>query len=89
MLLSKLYYQPLLTMTCEQVGKGLLLYEHMPKTLGDLRVTLGDDVTLSGEQVWIAGGPGGQQRLVIGNNSYIGHAVHVVWVRRSPSAATC
>lgn len=77
-LLSKLYYQPLLTMTCERVGKGLLLYEDMPKTLGDLRVTLGDDVTLSGAQVWIAAGPGGHQRLVVGNNSYIGHAVQVV-----------
>jgi acetyltransferase-like isoleucine patch superfamily enzyme len=77
-LLSKAYYQPLLTLMCHQVGKGLLLYENIPKTLGDLRITIGDNVTLSGEQVWIAAGPGGQQQLAIGDHSYIGHAVQVV-----------
>lgn len=77
-LLSKCYYQPLLTLTCERTGKGLLLYENMPKTLGNLRIVLGDNVTLSGDQVWIAAGPGKQQQLSIGDRSYVGHAVQLI-----------
>lgn len=77
-LLSKAYYEPLLKLTCHQVGTGLLLYENIPKIMGRLQITLGDDVTLSGEQVWIAAGPALDQKLLIGDKSYIGHSVHFV-----------
>jgi len=75
---SKFYHEPLLRMMCKQAGPGLLLYEGMPKIMGNLEVTLGRNVTLSGEQVWIAGGSGHARRLEIGDDTYVGHAVQIV-----------
>src|SRR5450755_3167482 len=49
-LASKLYYEPLLRLHCEAVGKGLLLHEDMPKILGNLHIRLGARVGLSGAQ---------------------------------------
>src|SRR5689334_6551675 len=48
---SKVYHEPLLRLSCKSVGKGLFLHENMPKILGNLEITLGDRVSLSGEQV--------------------------------------
>jgi acetyltransferase-like isoleucine patch superfamily enzyme len=78
LLASKLYYEPLLKLQCETVGKGLLLYEDMPKILGNLQVCLGERVTLSGAQVWIAAGSGTIKRLEIGHDSYIGHRTELI-----------
>jgi len=65
-------------MTCKSVGTGLLLYENMPKTLGSLEITLGNRVTLSGEQVWMSGGAGKTNRFVVGDDTYLGHALQVI-----------
>src|SRR5216683_1684254 len=51
LLASKLYYEPLLKLSCRSIGAGLFLYEDMPKILGNLDITLGNRVSLSGEQV--------------------------------------
>ena len=75
---SKVYYEPLLRMQCQSVGKGLLLHEDMPKILGNLSIHLGERVTLSGAQVWIAAGSGPVKQLEVGNDSYIGHGVEFV-----------
>jgi len=75
---GKFYHEPLLRMQCRAVGPGLLLYEGMPKIMGNLHITLGRNVTLSGEQVWIAGGSGHARALEIGDDSYLGHAVQIV-----------
>jgi acetyltransferase-like isoleucine patch superfamily enzyme len=77
-LLGKFYYEPLFKLVCTKVGSGLLLYENMPKVLGDIQIELGDDVTLSGDQVWMAGGPASTRQLSIGQRSYIGHAVQII-----------
>ncbi len=77
-LASKLYYEPLLRLHCESVGKGLLLHEDMPKILGNLRVRLGDRVTLSGAQVWIGAGSGAVRHLDIGDDCYIGHSTELI-----------
>lgn len=78
LLASKLYYEPLLRLQCESVGKGLLLYEDMPKILGNLRIRLGERVSLSGAQVWIGAGSGVLTRLEIGDDSYIGHRTELI-----------
>jgi acetyltransferase-like isoleucine patch superfamily enzyme len=65
-------------MSCKTVGSGLLLYENMPKFLGSLEVVLGNRVTLSGDHVWISGGSGKTNRFVVGDDTYLGHALHVV-----------
>ncbi len=78
LLWSKIYHEPLLRMQCERVGAGLLLFEDMPKILGNLRVTLGERVRLNGEQVWIAAGSGAARTLEIGDDSGIGHATQLI-----------
>lgn len=75
---AKIYYAPLLRMSCQSVGSGLLLYENMPKFLGSLEVVLGNRVTLSGEQVWVSGGSGKTNRFVVGDDTYLGHALQVI-----------
>lgn len=75
---GKIYYAPLLRMSCKSVGAGLLLYENMPKFLGNLEVVLGKRVTLSGDHVWMSGGRGKTNRFIVGDDSYLGHALQVI-----------
>lgn len=78
LLWSKLYHEPLLRLQCERVGPGLLLFEDMPKIMGNLRVTLGARVRLNGEQVWMAAGSGAVKTLEIGDDTGIGHRTELV-----------
>jgi len=75
---SKIYYEPLLRLQCQAVGDRLLLHEDIPKIMGNLVISLGDGVTLSGSQVWIAAGSGAAKHLDIGNHSYVGHATEFI-----------
>jgi len=75
---SKVYHEPLLRMQCESVGPGLLLFEDMPKIMGNLRITLGARVRLNGEQVWIAAGSGAAKRLAIGDDTGIGFGSQLI-----------
>jgi acetyltransferase-like isoleucine patch superfamily enzyme len=75
---GKFYHEPLLRMQCERVGKGLLLFEEMPKIMGSLRVILGDRVRLNGGQVWIATGVGTNKTLEIGDDTGIGHGAEFI-----------
>jgi len=78
LLWSKVYHEPLLRLQCESVGAGLLLFEDMPKILGNLRVTLGARVRLNGEQVWIAAGGGTAKTLEIGDDTGIGYGTQLI-----------
>ena len=77
LLWSKLYHEPLLRLQCERVGPGLLLFEDMPKIMGNLRVTLGARVRLDGGQVWTAAGRGSDKTLEIGDESGIGYGAEL------------
>jgi len=77
-LVSKVYCAPLLRMSCKSVGPGLLLYENIPKLIGSLEIVLGNRVTLSGDQVWMSGGSGKTNRFVVGDDTYLGHALQVI-----------
>jgi acetyltransferase-like isoleucine patch superfamily enzyme len=77
LLASKIYYEPLFKLQCERVGRGLLLHEDMPKIIGNLSISLGQRVTLSGAQVWIAAGSGPKKSLSIGDDCSIGHQVEL------------
>ncbi len=76
-LLSKMYYAPLLRRQARSVGRGLVLYEDIPKVFGNLMIELGQRVTLSGSQVWFACGDETPKLLKIGDDSYIGFAVEL------------
>jgi acetyltransferase-like isoleucine patch superfamily enzyme len=75
---SKIYHEPLLRLQCESVGPGLLLFEDMPKIIGNLRAKLGARVRLNGEQVWIAAGSGAAKTLEIGDDTGIGHRTELI-----------
>ena len=76
-LASKVYYAPLLRRRANTVGSNLVLYENMPKILGNLMIRLGDRITLSGEQVWCACGDSRPKDLIIGSDSYVGFGVEI------------
>jgi acetyltransferase-like isoleucine patch superfamily enzyme len=76
-LISKIYYAPLLRQRAHRVGKHLVLYENIPKIFGNLLIELGDNVTLSGNQVWFACGDESVKHLRIGDESYIGFGVEL------------
>jgi acetyltransferase-like isoleucine patch superfamily enzyme len=78
LLWNKVYHEPLLRLQCDSVGQKLLLYEGMPKIMGNLRVKLGARVTLNGEQVWIAAGDGSPRTLEIGDDSHIGFGAELI-----------
>jgi acetyltransferase-like isoleucine patch superfamily enzyme len=78
MLWRKFYDEPLFRLQCQSVGAGLLLFEDMPKIMGNLRITLGDRVKLSGNQVWIAAGSGAARDLEIGDDSGIGYGSELI-----------
>jgi acetyltransferase-like isoleucine patch superfamily enzyme len=78
LLWSKIYGEPLLRLQCEQVGKGLLLFEGMPKIIGNLRARLGTGVRLNGEHVWIAAGDGSPKTLEIGDDTGIGFGAQII-----------
>jgi len=77
LLWSKLYHQPLLRLQCERAGPGLLLFEDMPKIMGNLRVSLGARVRLDGGQVWTGAGRGPAKILEIGDDSGIGYGAEL------------
>lgn len=78
LLWGKFYDEPLLRLQCESVGTGLLLFEGMPKIMGNLRVRLGNRVKLSGNQVWIAAGSGSARELEVGDDSGIGYGTELI-----------
>ncbi|HJS89956.1 MAG TPA: acyltransferase [Steroidobacteraceae bacterium] len=78
LLWNKVYREPLLRLQCEQVGKGLVLFEGIPKIMGNLRVTLGARVKLNGEHVWIASGDGRPRTLEVGDDSGIGFGAEII-----------
>jgi len=76
-LLAKIYYAPLLRRRAHSVGRGLVLYENIPKIFGNLIIDLGHRVTLSGDQVWFACGDETPKLLRVGDDSYIGYAAEL------------
>jgi acetyltransferase-like isoleucine patch superfamily enzyme len=78
LLWTKFYSEPLFRLQCHSVGAGLLLFEDMPKIMGNLRVTIGDRVKLNGKQVWIATGSGAARELEIGDDSGIGYGTELI-----------
>jgi acetyltransferase-like isoleucine patch superfamily enzyme len=76
-LIAKIYYGPLLRREARVVGRGLVLYEDMPKIFGNLRIELGERVTLSGKHVWFGCGDDSEKLLKVGDDSYIGSAAEI------------
>jgi acetyltransferase-like isoleucine patch superfamily enzyme len=73
----KIYHEPLLKLACVRCGEGLEIYEGMPKLMGTLRIYLGTNVRLAGNQTWLAAGDAYPKDLHVGDDSYLGYGVVV------------
>jgi acetyltransferase-like isoleucine patch superfamily enzyme len=71
---AMLVREPIFRARCESVGTGLYL-ELVPRISPHVRVTVGDDVTISGALSVAGGRTFANPRLVVGNGVFIGHRV--------------
>ncbi len=69
------YYQPMFRSKCEQVGKNLRIIGGIPQIAGNLKIYLGDNVTLHGVSTFSASKVYDSPVLRIGNNVHIGYQV--------------
>jgi acetyltransferase-like isoleucine patch superfamily enzyme len=71
------YYQPMFRSKCEQVGKNLRLIGGIPQIAGNLKIYLGNNVTLHGVSTFSACKVYEAPILRIGNNVHIGYQVGI------------
>ena len=71
------YYQPMFRSKCEQVGKNLRLIGGIPQIAGNLKIYLGDNVTLHGVSTFSACKVYDSPVLRIGNNVHMGYQVGI------------
>jgi acetyltransferase-like isoleucine patch superfamily enzyme len=71
------YYQPMFRSRCEHVGKHLWLIGGIPQVAGNLKLFLGDNVTLHGVSTFSACKVYDSPVLRIGNNVHIGYQVGI------------
>jgi len=67
------YYTPIFKSRCKKVGKRLQLIGGIPLLLGNLRLNIGDDVTLYGYSTLSGAKVFDDPTLSIGDNSYLGY----------------
>jgi len=72
-----LYYEPLFKSRCEKVGKGLKLFVGIPQIIGDLRLIVGNNVTLHGVSTFIGVKIFDKPILRIGDNTHLGYQVGI------------
>lgn len=72
-----LYRDPVFRSKCERVGKRLRL-EEGPKVSGPVRVSVGDDVYLSGKIAISGGRVFPECKVSIGNRTFIGHQTTIM-----------
>ncbi len=66
------YYQPMFRARCETVGRNLRVDLGVPYVYGDLRIRLGDDVTMSAMSSLVSTSAGKDPVLEVGNRTYLG-----------------
>ena len=74
------YYQPMFRTRCDSCGKNLYLYhsgQGIPYIIGDIGITIGDNVKLF-DRIALAGlTVGSRSRLTIGDNTDIPHPISI------------
>lgn len=76
-----MYYQPLFRGRCERCGKRLYIShsgQGLPFIQGDLKMTIGEDVTLFDRMTLAAVNVGESPRLIIGDHTDIGQPVSIL-----------
>ncbi|MEX2575830.1 MAG: acyltransferase [Halofilum sp. (in: g-proteobacteria)] len=72
-----LYHEPIFRTYCAQCGKGLHLIGGIPQVFGDLRLEVGDHVTMHGVSTFEAGKVAAQPTLAIGDHSHLGYQLTI------------
>jgi acetyltransferase-like isoleucine patch superfamily enzyme len=76
-LITKIYFEPMLKSLCLKVGSGLRLAGKMPYVNENLRIIIGNNVTIYGDVGFQAYKVYPYPILEIGDNSFIGPQVHI------------
>ena len=77
-LLRVLYYEPMFKTRCERVGRNLTLIGGIPLLMGDLRIRIGNDVTISGVTTFVGSKIVDNPLLDIGSGTHIGYQTGIV-----------
>ena len=72
------YYEPMFKTRCERVGRNLTLIDGIPVLMGNLRIRIGDNVTISGVTTFVGSKMANDPFLEIGSGSYIGYQTGIV-----------
>jgi acetyltransferase-like isoleucine patch superfamily enzyme len=73
----KLYYEPLMKSRCVSVGKNFRLVQALPLIGGNLKIFIGDNVTIDGTNTFGGNRAYESPKLVIGDNTFIGWHVTI------------
>lgn len=72
-----LYHEPIFRTYCARSGKGLHLIGGIPQVFGDLRVEVGDHVTMHGVSTFDAGKIARRPTLTVGDHSHLGYQLSI------------
>jgi acetyltransferase-like isoleucine patch superfamily enzyme len=84
-----LYYEPLMKSRCVSVGKNLTLLQALPLITGNLRIYVGDNVTIDGTNTFAANRIYDSPELRIGSHSFIGWHVTISVGQRAVIGEHC
>jgi acetyltransferase-like isoleucine patch superfamily enzyme len=73
----RFYYEPLMKSRCVSFGKNLNLVQALPLITGNLRIYIGDNVTIDGTNTFAANRVHDAPELRIGSHSFIGWHVTI------------
>lgn len=72
-----LYWEPMFRTRCARCGAGLELVGGMPQLYGNLRLEIGDDVTLHGRSTFAGGKVATLPTLTVGAGSHLGYQLDI------------
>jgi len=71
------YFEPIFRTMCVSCGKNLKIYNGIPMVMGNLRIIIGDNVTMHGAATFTGAKVFDVPTLRIGNNTYLGYGVGI------------
>ena len=87
--IQKFYYEPVFKTKCESCGKNLKIDIRMPQVSSNLRIRVGDHVTICGVNSFHSPAIYERPELIIGDYSYIGFQVSISVAERVSIGKHC
>ena len=76
-ILQKFFFEPIFKSRCLSCGKMFTIQKGIPSVRGNLRLRIGNNVTLSGKNTFAAPTVFEEASLIIGNNTHIGYGTTI------------